>query len=921
MMPLRGRHRPDNSPRYFHGMINRLLSWAGIALLLVLATQDLVRAQGSGGVTGRVTDGVSGAPLIGADVMLEGTAYSAATDRAGAFRLVGVPTGKYTLFVMYLGHQAERAQVSISANQNVTVDVKLAPAGFSETIQVSSDTIGEGQASALNQQRTALNITNVVSADQIGSFPDPNAAEAASRIPGVSIARDQGEGRYVLVRGTEARLNSMMIDGERIPAPEGALRQVALDAVPADQLQSIEVSKALTPDMDADSIGGAVNLVTRQAVGKPTMLFSGAGGYHALQESAAQSQFSGTAGRRFNDGRVGLLVGGSASTVTKGSENFEAVYAAGNLSDLQLRDYQVDRERYGFNAAADFRTGDNSTLVFRGIFNEFKDYEVNNRIRFRPPNSRIEHVLKNRQQDQHIRSVSGMGQHILAGRSTLDYRASWAESHENQPNRLDTIFRQTGITFRPNVSASSIDPENVLPNPSANNAAVARLNAWETEIFDTTDRDLTASFNLRMPLGQRADSASFIKFGGKVRDKKKVRNFELTTASPATAVLFPELQDSGFDNDKFLSFFNPAYAGFPGIDAERSRTLFNALPASRITIDHEGDAENYEAKERVFAGYAMAEFYIGDKLMLLPGVRYESTDVNYTGYEVLYDDGGDYASTKPLTGGDTSGFLLPAFHARLAVDALTNVRAAYTRTLARPNYFDLVPYQLVFQEDGEISRGNASLTPTSSDNLDFLVERYLSSVGVVSGGIFYKRLNDYIFPFRFAEANFGDTYQVTQPRNGDSASLWGMEIAFQNQLRFLPGPLSGLGIYANYTWTDSSATFPDRTGDATLPGQSSHLGNFAISYERSGFSGRASWNFHGKYIDAVGASAVQDIYYDNHTQLDVSASQRISRNIRLYVDALNLTNAPLRYFEGTTERPIQQEYYRWWATFGVKVNF
>jgi TonB-dependent receptor len=862
---------------------------------------------------------VSGAPLIGADIVLDGTRFSAATDRAGEFRLVGVPAGKYELLVVYLGHRDERAALTIEAGRTTPVEVKLAPAQFSETVQVSAESIVQGQASALNQQRTAANIVNIVSADQIGSFPDPNAAEAASRIPGVSIARDQGEGRYVLVRGTEPRLNSMMIDGERIPAPEGALRQVALDAVPADQLQSIEVSKALTPDMDADSIGGAVNLITKQAVSRPTMLFSAAGGYNSLQGDAGQSQFSGTAGRRLNGGRAGLLVGGSASSLNRGSENFEAVYEGnGALNDLQLRDYQIDRQRYGVNVSGDVRAG-NGSVFARGIFNEFKDYEVNNRLRYRPPNARLEHVLKNRNQDQHIRSIAAGGQQLFGNQNLIDFRVSWAESIENQPNRLDTIFRQTGIQFAPNVSATSIDPTNIQPNPSANNPATARLNAWETEIFDTTDRDLTGSFNVQIPIGR--GSASFLKAGAKVRDKNKNRNFELTAASPAGVVLFPELQDTSFDNSDFLGFFPGSYPKFPGIDAAKSRAMFNALPASRVTVDHEGDAENYDASERVYAGYAMAELFIGDKLMLLPGLRYESTDVDYTGFEVLYNDDGDYESTRAVSGGDANGFLLPALHARYAVNDMTNVRAAFTRTLARPNYFDLVPYQLVFQEDGEISRGNASLVPTSSNNLDFLVERYFHSVGIVSGGVFYKRLNDYIYPFQFRETAFGDLYEVTQPRNGDSASLWGMEIAFQDQLRFLPGPLSGLGVYANYTWTDSDATFPGRSESATLPGQSTHVGNFALSYERSGFSGRASWNLHGKYIDAVGGDASEDVYYDNHTQLDVNLSQRITRNIRGFVDVLNLTNAPLRYYQGVATRPIQEEYYRWWTMFGVKVNF
>jgi TonB-dependent receptor len=878
---------------------------------------------GTGSISGVVTDGASGAPLAGAEVALERTAASTATDRAGRFTLAGVPAGEHELLITYLGHAPQRLSVTAIAGQTLEVSAVLAQTLFAETVQVTATagSIGEGQAQALNQQRTALNITNVISADQIGSFPDPNAAEAVSRVPGVSIARDQGEGRYVLVRGTEARLNSMMIDGERIPAPEGDLRQVALDSVPADQLQAIEVSKAVTPDMDADSIGGAVNLITKQAVGRPTMLFSAAGGYNALQRDADQRQFSGTLGRRFARGRVGLLVGGSASSLDRGSENFEAVYAAGGLSDLQLRDYVIERERYGFNASADVGLGPSGGLALKTIFNEFKDYEINNRIRFRPPNSRIEHVLKNRQQDQHIRSVIGSGQHVLRAATLVDYRLAWAQAQEHQPNRLDTIFRQSGVTFSPNVSASFIDPERILPNPSRNNAAAATLNAWETEVFKTRDRDVTGSFNVRVPMATGAGLASFVKAGVKVKDKNKRRDFQATTGSPVSPVLFPALQDTRFDNSRFLDFFPAGYAPFPGIDADASRAMFNALPASRITVDHEGDAAAYDADERMTAGYAMAEFFIGDRLMVLPGVRYERTSVDYRGFDVLYDDEGDYASTRPVTGGDSNGFLLPGFHLRYALDDSTNLRAAATRTLARPNYYDLVPYQLVFQEDGEIARGNAGVTPTTSSNLDLLLERYFQSVGVVSGGVFYKRLNDYIFPFRFQERQFGELYEVTQPRNGDSASLWGMEVALQNRLQFLPGPLDGLGIYANYTWTDSSAQFPDRTDDSTLPGQSAHLGNIALWYEKRGFSARSSWNFHGRYVDAVGDAAARDVYYDDHVQWDLSLNQQIVRQMRVFADVLNLTNAPLRYYEGVTTRPIQEEYYRWWATFGVKVNF
>jgi outer membrane receptor protein involved in Fe transport len=861
-------------------------------------------------ISGRVTDAATGAPLAGADVAVDGTAFITSTDRTGAFRLSGLPAGDYSLLVLYLGHRDERASVTLTPGQPLTVDVKLAPSGFSEQVEVRAEPIGEGEAAALNQQRTALNITNIVSADQIGSFPDPNAAEAASRIPGVSIARDQGEGRYVLIRGTEPRLNSMLIDGERIPAPEGDLRQVALDAVPADQLQAIEVSKALTPDMDADAIGGAVNLVTKQAVSKPTALFSVAGGYNALQEDYDQLMFNGTAGRRFADGRLGVLVGGSGSNLHRGSENFEPQYDDGNLADLQLRDYQIQRERYGVNFAMDTRASANSGFIVRGIFNEFKDYEINNRLRFRPPNSRIEHVLKNRQQDQHIRSLSGTGQHVL-GAATM----------EHQPNRLDTIFRQSRISFAPNVSPTFIDPENIQANPSANNPANATLNAWQSEIFKTTDRDVVGSTNLRFPLGASTSRARFLKFGVKVRAKDKDRDFTASSASPGVTVPFTQLQDASFDNSRFLDFFPAGYAPFPGISPDASRALYTSIGKPREEVDPESDASTYDADEKVYAGYAMAEFYVGDRLLLLPGVRYEATDVSYRGSRVIYDDGGDYLRTDPVSGGDSYGEFLPGFHVRYAFDPNTNLRAAYSKTLARPNYYDLVPYELVFQEDAEIERGNPNLKATTSNNLDVMLERYFRSVGVVSGGVFYKRLNDYIYQFRVQENVFNGLFDVTEPRNGDSATLWGLELVFQNQLRFLPSPLDGLGVYANYTWTDSSATFPDRTGDATLPGQSAHVGNVALWYEKAGFSGRVSWNFHGKYIDTVGGSAADDVYYDDHTQIDVNVSQRLTRNFRLFVDMLNLTNAPLRYYQGTWDRPVQEEYYRWWMSFGVRANF
>jgi TonB-dependent receptor len=249
--------------------------------------------------------------------------------------------------VSYLGWQEQRVEIEVAADRSLSQEIRLLGDDYAvrETVTVTAEAIRDAQARALNQQRSAPNITNIVSADQIGQFPDTNAVEAVQRIPGVSIQRDQGEGRYVIVRGTEPRLNSLMINGERVPSPDAELRQVAADVVPADLLQTIEVSKALTPNMDADAIGGAVNLVMKQAPNEPVMLFTAATGYNALMDDFAQGQGSGTWGQRMADRKVGLIVSASTLNTNRGSDNFEVEYDDGDLDTLEIRDYRINRKR------------------------------------------------------------------------------------------------------------------------------------------------------------------------------------------------------------------------------------------------------------------------------------------------------------------------------------------------------------------------------------------------------------------------------------------------------------------------------------------------------------------------------------------------------------------------------------------------
>ena len=894
-----------------------------LATLAIFAPEGRAQSPSSassGVVEGRVTDATTGEALPGARLAIPGSAIETSTDRQGMFRLTGVPAGQQTILVSYLGRRDETVDVDVPAGSARRLDVNLGANKFEESITVQAELIRDAQARALNQQKTAANITNVVSADQIGSFPDANAAETVQRIPGISITKDQGEGRYVNIRGTDARLNSMMINGERIPAPDPLLRQVALDVVPSELLQTIEVSKALTPDMDADAIGGSVNLVMKTAPEKLRVLGAIGRGYNQMLSSYGQSDYTLTGGRRFGSGRYGVIGSVTGSEIHRGNQDMEVVYSnALGLNELNPRYYQVNRRRTGATGAIDFKPTDNTAYTVRAVFNRFiDDHENRQRVRWLVGNSRIDRELRDRTHIERIASLGITGHTIAKGSATVDYELLGAYSDQFDPLTMTTTFRESRVTFAPNVTADSIDPNNVQANPTNDDVNNYNFQQQIRAINFAKDRDVVGALNARLPLRTSNASTSFLKFGFKYRDKAKGRDRnESTFATPATLKMTSYLE-TGFDLPPYL---NGRYDLTPYV----KQSLVAAIPdttAGTFARNHTRDAEEFDGTERTTAAYGMVELYAGPRLLILPGVRFEYTAADFIGRNVRFAPGtGAWLGTDPLESTANKGIVLPGVNLRYAASPNTNVRFALTRSLARPNYYDIVPYRAQDDNAAAIALGNAALSPTTSWNVDALAEHYFTSVGAVSAGVFYKSIQDYIFSFGTTDTINGTLYQVTQPLNGDSASVRGAEVALQNRLSFLPGPLNGIGVYANYTFTSSLAQLPGHTGKSGLPGQSKHAGNLAGSYAKAGFSGRVAVNFHGSFIDTVGATSLLDRIYDSNSQLDVSMSQKVSRNFRVYLDVLNLNDALLRYYQGVPDRVLQEEHYHWWAQFGVKATF
>jgi TonB-dependent receptor len=875
---------------------------AGLALL-----SGLAQAQtGNGTLVGTVT-GPAGGALANASVTLSGTNLEVTTNQAGAYRFSAVPAGEHTIVVTFIGLGAGTATATVTVGQTVTADVRLS---YSEAIEVSGSSFLQGQAKALNTQENATNITNVVSSDQMSRFPDINAAESTQRLPAVSLLRDQGEGRYVLVRGTEPRLNSTTVNGERLTATEGGNRNVPLDTIPADILESIAVSKTLTPDMDGDSIGGAVDLVTKRAGLKSSTQASIAGGWADIsQDYIGAASF--TLGRRFNEGRTGLLFALSGNKSNKASDDQEPEYDDQNLIDMQLRDYTLTRERYAANVSFDQQLSGGSELYFRGLWDNYKDDEQRRAMDNVVEDNELARILRDRTQESDIYSLTAGG-NFVTGETVINFRVAWNKGQERTPNQVTSEFKQEDVEFNPNVSPGSIDPDNIRANPANEDYSQYVFDKIETEDRGGTDQDWIGALDVTRGFYKDTGLSGLWKFGVKARLKHATQDYTDFEWSAEDDLPLTDYLDDWKPATSFINGFTSYDVGrFQNPGAMRELLKSGLLESERLL---EEDLNDYTIDEDTYAGYGMVNLDIGSNLNLVGGLRYENTSDDYLAYELVVDEGGDPLGLTPVTGNKSYSELLPQVMMRYRLGERANLRAAVTRSFARPNFEDMAPWQNINREDLEISRGNPDLNPTMAWNYDLLFEQYLASVGLISGGVFYKTLTDNIFLSTFEEDVDGETYDVEMPVNGESGTLYGAEVAYQNRWN------SGFGIYFNYTWADSTAHYTTRD-DTQLQGQAQNVGNLALIFEKWGFSGRISLNYNGKSLFEVGSEASRDLFVDDHMQLDFSAQQSIGKVVTLYLEAINLTNEPYRVYEGSSDWTRQSEWYSWWGTIGVKLNF
>ncbi len=799
-------------------------------------------------INGKVIDASSGEALPGATVEIQ-EGKGLVTDINGRFTLVGIQQEMLLIKVNYIGYNQQIRELSLEEKiTNVTIRMESSELELDEVV-ISG--IAEGQIAAMINMKRAENIKNVVSSDQIVTFPDLNAAEVMQRIPGITLQRDQGEGRFVQLRGTPPELTNFNINGEQIPSPEGNFRYVGMDIIPSDQIDFIEVTKVMTPDMDGDGIGGSVNVITKEAKdGAPEIRAVLAGGYNNLRNTPISNmQFS--YGQRYN--KLGFQINASFFENNQGSDNIEYKFVKGpffgdnsqtegrenffvHYREAQLRHYDITRTRIAVSPTLDYRFNDYSKIYLKAMYNSFRDEEIRRRKIYDlddplSANSYlfggIDHDVRFRTQNQQLSTLAFGGEHTI-GKVILDYQMFVARASENTPDHFEARFESPGQAIQITFDNSNPEyPMATYPNPS--NAG----NATDYENFDLDEMQLeessveevlfTPRVNIQIPYAFNNGQDGYLKFGGKIRSRTKKRDVQNTTLGAyfETSNIYPgegepmnlSIASDGFREDNFL---NQGYLleFMPSPDNMLSHYEFNKqfYILNRNEFRKNSYNQDYDYAEDIYAAYGMFRHNFNN-LMVLGGLRFERTDVTQnTGYGVILN-GNQFIRIDTIRNSRVQDFWLPQLQLKYEATDEINIRASITQTYARPNYVDVIPSR--DEDRNEVEIGNPDINFPRSINLDFMVERYVRQ-SIFSAGVFYKKIEDFVFNFkRFGREGAPGTgnfpvFEFTKPLNGDDADVFGLEVQAQTKLNGLPGLLRNFGFYTNYTYTYSQAFLPQR---------------------------------------------------------------------------------------------------------------
>jgi TonB-dependent receptor len=822
------------------------------------------------------------------------------------------------------------------------------------------------QQRALTLKRDAIGVIDVAASDEIGRLPDRNVAEVIEHLPGVGVTYDQGEGRYVAIRGVPSNLNNFTLNGLEIGNPDGTTRSLPLDVISGQLLNRVEIAKVKTADTDGQGIGGTINLVTQTAFDfkdRFTIAASAKAGYQELNHKVPIQGDLSVAKRFGPNDQFGLVLGASYSNRDFVSEGFypdnwkpNAAATRGGVPDnIKYTEYSLDRRRIGGTGSFDWHPNDHQTFYIRGVYSKFTEDEVRPRYRldftttpytFNPdgltgttigvPSSATGAAGSGPERREDLRLdykakwlATGMiGGSTVLGALKLDYAGAYS--------RNETLDKYPLWQFRCNPGTVDFDFSNKVYTAtprtecSANQLQFRQYSAFRQL---NTEKILQGRIDGSYDLG----GGSFLKFGAKYRNTK--RDFDAsndtyvratTTANRFTLGQYglggPAVCVQPNSQNTDQCFTNGPTFNIPALQAFTAANLGGALmPIDAGTSLINATISDFRLTENVAAGYAMANLRFG-AITVTPGLRYEHTRLDITGYQLNNASGTRPVSVTPASRSNGYDDFLPSLIVRITPSDTTVFRLAYSRSLGRPEYSNLSPGGSVDQANALVSLGNPDLKPYRADNFDATAEWYFARGAILSVGVFAKVIKNPIFTSTTVLRNTTyngvayPTLSITQPFNADKGDIVGIEAQYQQQFTFLPGALSGLGVQLTGTLTDSKLTLPDGRS-STFPSQSQYLYGAELFYQRGPVEASVAYHNTGKALLAIGTPAYNDQYNDDLRRLDAKVSVTVFHDVRVFAEAQNLTDEATRQYQaGNTDWLVQNERYGRTFYAGVSIK-
>jgi len=846
-----------------------------------------------------------------------------------------------------------RAHVLLSASGFVLMAALAVPARAADDADMAEvDEIvvtgqREAQRAAIAVKRESFEVVDAVSADDIGKLPDHNTAAALRRIPGVSVMEDQGEPRFPTLRGLRSTYNRTTIDGAIVGSVDETGRTVPMDIVPSVMAGRLEVTKTVTPENDANAIGGIVNVTTRSAfdLSGPFVNAIASYGHYERSGEVRNDKLSYraaiAAGRTFGaEDEWGVVVGASFEQLDYDIPQVESQdpsvreYTAEGTpvnsgaptgNGIQVPTYQRlfwynnTKQRAGINAKVEHRPADSLHWVVSGLFAKMEDDEerIENRLE---PLGNVSNQTPVSGSFARGRGVIHMNQpitrrEIAMGRGGVDWRIApeWKADGDLVYSRAALDVPNHSVEFRTQAAQESLlaftyDTSNPLfpvfmplDEAAYRNPANYRLQQHRDALTSTDEASWQGRLNLAY---ESADARLKAKFGGLARTTTRTFLSRQTNYAASSGLIYTlDLVDKPGPSERIAG----RYLLDPRVDAGAARAFLEAN-RDRFIITATPNTGDYEVREDVFAGYGQTSYEFGP-LTVLGGLRYERTKVDS---DALRNHGG---VLTPVSNGGRYDNWLPSLHLQYRLTDDLVIRAAWTNTIGRPDFGQLTAGETIGSDGAQatLSRGNPNLKARESEGFDLSFEFYPTD-GLVSVALFRKTIKNEIFTLTSLQSIGGVSYRVSEPQNAENAKVEGVEFAIQQAFAFLPAPFDGFGFNGNVTFVNSKATYLTSAGPRTrgLFQQPDVTSNESIYYQRGPFEARLSHNYIGGFLETiVDAVPNSDQYWKGRHLFDASVSWRLNNNITVFAEAQNISNTGRQEVTGPGHRFLQE-----WANYG-----